>query len=124
MDKEFGANIRTALHYYNINHAKLAQEKKVKKVLAEIEDLKDVIGKNIQLVLRQTADLEKMVKKSEQATESTLVFRKKATQVRNKLWRRHKASGCGLILSVALLIYIILAMTCGWGLTGCRVSQK
>jgi vesicle-associated membrane protein 7 len=123
MDKEFGPNIRTALHYYNINHSKLAQEKKVKKVLTEIEDLKDVIGKNIQLVLSQTADLEKMVKKSEQAAESTLVFRKKATLVRNKLWRRHKVSGCGIILSVTLLIYIILGLACGWDLTACRVRN-
>ena len=120
MDKQFAPNIRTALHYYNINHQKLTQEQKVKKVLTKIESMKEILGQNIQLVLRQTVNLEKMVQKSEKAKESSLVFKKKAAQVRRKLWLQNNVYCVILMIAVVMFTYMMMALFCGFRLNGCR----
>jgi len=123
MDKQFAPNIRTSMHYYNTNHQKLTREQKVQKTLTEIENLKESLGQNIQLVLRQTENLEKMAQKSEVAKKNSMVFKKKANQLHRKLWWMNTSSCLILSIVVVCLIYVMFAMSCGWRLTGCRVSQ-
>jgi len=116
MDKSFAPNFRTALHYYNVNHSKLCQEEKVCKILAQVEDMKDVMGRNIQLSMQRAGNLEKMLKKSEEMEVETQVFYKKSKvnkkRQQRKYWRVYTTIG---FIGVAIA-YLLLVCVCGWKL--------
>jgi len=120
MDKAFAPNFRSALHYYNVNHCKLVQDDKVRALMAQVEDMKVVMGRNIQLSLRRAANLEQMLQKSDDLKEDTQVFYKASKVKKRQRQKRYFRVYATVMVMVISLVYLIVTAACGWTLSSCR----
>lgn len=116
MDKSFAPNFRTALHYYNVNHGKLCKEEKVSKLFAQVEDMKDVMGRNIRLSMQRAGNLEKMLKVSEEMEAETQVFYKKSKVNKKRRQRKHGRVYMTIGFMGVAVVYLLLVCICGWKL--------
>ena len=121
LDKQFKPVLRTTLHYYNTHHNELSKDQQISKLLAQVEDMKHVLGRNINLLLEREQKLDRLVNKSNQLKEETQVFKKRAQQVKKQeSWKNYKYAALILFI-IMILIYLILATACGGvTLSGCK----
>ncbi|KAI2508325.1 hypothetical protein MHU86_6130 [Fragilaria crotonensis] len=125
MQKQFLPNIRSKVHYYNINRTKLCREQKVQSMMDKIEDMKTVLDQNIRLMVkRQEGQLDEMLEKSETMKQDTVVFRKKAEVLLLSARRRQfvRTLTCTIISLGA--IYLILAAGCGFTFEACHPKNS
>eukprot|EP00542_Grammatophora_oceanica_P018329 CAMPEP_0194028952 /NCGR_PEP_ID=MMETSP0009_2-20130614/2822_1 /TAXON_ID=210454 /ORGANISM="Grammatophora oceanica, Strain CCMP 410" /LENGTH=287 /DNA_ID=CAMNT_0038668499 /DNA_START=154 /DNA_END=1014 /DNA_ORIENTATION=- len=121
-NKRFQKNIRTAAHYFNIHHDAFARDKNVQRLMVQVDSLKDVLGRNIALSLKHTEDLDRLVEKSDKMTEDASVFKKRANIMKNKMWRKLWMCRIMIGVTVVFVIYLFLAMKCGFALNMCRAG--
>ena len=124
MDKNFKPNMRSAMHHYNVNHDTMGRDDQVKDLLVQVQDLKSVMGKNINMVLAQGEDLEKLVEKSNWLQNDAKVFKKRSSVVLARQRRKYRVKFLiyiGISVTVATVL-IVLGMVgiCGVGLEQCR----
>ena len=120
MDKEFSATVRSTMHYYNINHKRLSRDQQVERLLAQVQDMKHLLGRNLHLLLEREGKLDRLVEKSETARRDSQVFKKRSIQLKNQnKLKNYKfyALLAGLILAI---IYTILIASCGFRFQYCR----
>jgi hypothetical protein len=84
MDKQFRRELGKLVHYYNENRTKFARQDKVNHLLDKAEDLKAILGRNIEMVLEREAKLEDLVQQSETMMQDTKVFRRKSVLLKKK----------------------------------------
>jgi Synaptobrevin len=116
MDKKFSPYFRSTVHYYNVNHGKLRQEEKVTKLLAQVEDMKEIMGRNIQLSMRRAANMEKLVGISESLELDTEVFYKRAKTDLKRRQRKYFRVYLTMVVMALTVLYMILVGVCGWSL--------
>lgn len=114
MDKAFAPNFRSVIHYYNSNHSKLRQDDKIRSLMTKVEDMKSVMGRNIELSLQRAARLEDMIEKSEDLQSQTQVFYKRAKVVKKQRIRKLYRVYFTLAAVVVGLIYFLMVPSCGW----------
>ena len=125
LSKRFLPRVRSAMHYYNINHGKLAREQKVQKMLDKVENMKAVLGRNIQLVLRnQQQELNQLVEQSEAMEEGTKVFKRRADVMKKTSDYKNYKWGAILVVLVLGLTYLLIAAFCGFTFSSCRVRSR
>jgi Synaptobrevin len=83
MDKEFKPVVKSTMHHYNIHRAELSRDAHINELLAKVEDLKSVLGRNLDLLLHRDDQLGTLMVKSEKARRDSMVFRKQAQKVKN-----------------------------------------
>lgn len=107
------------MHYYNTNREKLARDEKVQDLQEQVESMKLVMGRNINLLLERGEQLDMLVDKSNQMMDDTSVFKKRSGQLKSQMrWRYYKNS----ILCTALAIvavWFILSCACGFNFSRC-----
>ncbi|CAB9524216.1 Vesicle-associated membrane protein 7 [Seminavis robusta] len=123
MDKTFAPNFRSSIHYYNTNHTQLLQDDKIKSLMTAVEDMKVVMGRNIQLSMQRAGNLEKMIRQSEEMEDRTQVFYKKAKVAKRRRIRKLYRVYATLGLMLLTLLYLIMAVACGWKLQ-CGPQQQ
>lgn len=124
MDKEFGTTVRSTMHYYNINHKRLSRDQQVERLLAQVEDMKTVLGRNLHLLLEREGKLDRLVEKSESARRDSLVFKKRSIILKKQNQQKYYkfyALLAGLILAI---IYTILIASCGFRFQRCRARES
>ena len=103
--KSFQPKYRTIMHSYNTTDGNKMMDPKVASLTNQIEDLKNVMGYNINLVLKRDEDLNDLLSKASQLEEDASVFQKRGTSIkkvsRNKYYRTQL---------LCLLITILLAL--------------
>ena len=121
MDKQFKPVLRTTLHYYNTHHLELSKDQQISKLLAQVEDMKHVLGRNINLLLEREQKLDRLVDKSNQLKEETQVFKKRAQQVKKQESYKNYKYAALILFIIMIFIYLILATACGGvTLSGCK----
>jgi hypothetical protein len=80
MDKEFKPIVRVTMHHYNINRSELSRDEQVNALLAKVEDLKNVLGRNLELLLHREGQLDSLMVKSEKARRDSMVFKKQSNK--------------------------------------------
>jgi len=119
LDKDFGPHIRSAMHYYNTNREKFAREAKVEELRQQVESMKLVMGRNINLLLDRGEQLDMLVDKSNQMMDDTAVFKKRSGQLKSQMrWRYYKNS-CLCMFLVAGIIWLGLSCMCGFNFSRC-----
>lgn len=121
--KAFTPNIRAQMHYHNTNHTSIAQEDRVRDLLAQVSDMKGVMGRNITLLLDRGDSLQRLSDKSQMALSDASVFRKQAQYHRNRQMRRYYVSVFFTLLAISFFIFILSVSICGVGLKHCRASN-
>lgn len=118
MDKEFSPNLRSAMHYYNVNCDKLSRNQEISNLLAKLDDMKDVLGRNIKLMLDRGEKIDDLRVVSAKAQQESIVFKRKSNrlkkQERLKLIRWYLLLG-GVILILIICLSFSLGMNKGYG---------
>jgi vesicle-associated membrane protein 7 len=119
LNKDFGPHLRSAMHYYNTNREKLARDAQVADLQDQIESMKMVMGRNINLLLQKGEQLDMLVDKSNQMMDDTSVFKKRSGQLKSQMrWRYYKSSClCSVLAFVA--IWFFLSCACGFNFSRC-----
>lgn len=124
LDKIFKPNMRSAMHYYNINHGTLVRDERVQKVMAKVQDMKEVMSRNVNLLLERGENVDSLLTKSDMLNEDAKVFKKKSgvmlRQQRRKYWLRKAVMGVIIIL---LVLWATIGV-CGVGLHYCRIREN
>eukprot|EP00545_Synedropsis_sp_CCMP1620_P003447 CAMPEP_0119009956 /NCGR_PEP_ID=MMETSP1176-20130426/4702_1 /TAXON_ID=265551 /ORGANISM="Synedropsis recta cf, Strain CCMP1620" /LENGTH=267 /DNA_ID=CAMNT_0006962541 /DNA_START=67 /DNA_END=870 /DNA_ORIENTATION=- len=123
--KKFLPSLRSKMHYFNVNHTKLARDAKVQTLLNKIEDMKSVLDSNIRLVLRnQEEQLDEMVERSSEMKRESVVFKKRADILLQSNKRKQKMRCFVYGIFGVACFYLLLAAGCGFTFSACRVRQS
>jgi len=121
MNKAFRPAIEKLVHHYNVNREDLATDKRVLQLSSQVDDLKNVVGKNIGLILQRGESIGQLASKSEQMEADASVFKKRSTTLKRKMCMENLKTNAMLILvAVALIVFLALAI-CGGG--KCKASD-
>ncbi|KAH8823180.1 VAMP synaptobrevin-like protein [Flagelloscypha sp. PMI_526] len=115
----FGRVISDLLNQYNT----APPEDEVQRAQAELNQVKDIMVKNVEQILSRGERLELLMNKTDQMAGQATAFRRGARSVRRQMWWKNTKI---LILSclVALIIlWIIVAQFCGLSLSQCGPSK-
>jgi vesicle-associated membrane protein 7 len=89
LEKSFGPTLSSIIHHYNTHPNAGSTKTKVVALTAHVEDLKNVIGDNIQLMLRREDCIESLASKATELEGQARVFRKQTTQVKQKVKKKY-----------------------------------
>lgn len=124
MDKNFAPTMRSSMHYHNIHHKELRQEEKVKRHLAQVSDLRDVMGRNLNMILERGEKVEGLLARSDALNADAAVFRKKSRQAKRAMQRKYYFWYAVFAFVFVCFIYIVTAGICGPGLDRCKSSTE
>ena len=124
MDKQFAPNLRSAMHYYNTNHKKLSRDDKINSLLAQVEDMKTVLGRNINLLLDREHKINTLLETSEEAKRNSMVFKRKSMRLKREQRNRSFKLWCPIAGVVVLILYVIMASFCGATLQQCGGGER
>lgn len=124
LDKIFKPNMRSSMHYHNTNHKDLAREESVQKVMAKVQDLHQVMNRNINLLLERGENLEALLDKSDFLQEEAVVFKKKSRIMLRQQRRKYYIRIAIIVSIVAGLSFLASLGICGVGYKYCRASRE
>ena len=114
--------LRSAVHYHNVNAAKIGQDKHVQTALGKVEDMKVVMGRNLNLLMERGENIDALASKSEFLREDASVFKRRSMRMRNKMQRKWIFMSAILAAIVLVLIYLVIVGFCGVHLDYCLSS--
>ena len=116
LDKEFRPKMRSALDYYNTNAKTLSRDTKINALMSQVEDMRTVLGRNLQLLIDREVRIDRLVEKSQQTRRDSLVFMQKS--IRLKREARNKSMKLSLLIGgsflLLVLIFIFRGIKQGW----------
>jgi hypothetical protein len=116
LDKDFRPTLRTALNYYNTNAKALSRDAKINALMGQVEDMKTVLGRNMQLLIDRETRIDRLMQKSQQTKRDSLVFKQKSIRMkreqRNKSWKMTLVMG-GTFLCL-VLVFMFVGIRKGW----------
>nr|QNH82209.1 vesicle-associated membrane protein 7 [Sogatella furcifera] len=115
MNSEFGPILGNEMKYYSESK----DIDTISRVHGELDELKDIMVHNIDNIAMRDERLELLVDKTENLTASSVTFRATSRNLQRALfWKNMKLY---MIISaiVLVIIYFILAMSCGSTLSSC-----
>jgi vesicle-associated membrane protein 7 len=124
MEKKFMPILRSATHYHNVNAAKIGQDKHVQTAQGKVEDMKVVMGRNLNLLMERGENIDALASKSEFLREDASVFKRKSLRMRNKMRRKWMCMTAILAAIVLVLIYLVVVGFCGVELHYCLSSSN
>jgi vesicle-associated membrane protein 7 len=122
MDKEFKPMMRATMHHYNINRAELSRDSHVNLLMAKVEDLKSVLGRNMVLLLEREQQLDSLMDKATQARRDSMIFKKKAVKAKRRLEMKSYQMWFLIFFSLLVFFYVIITSICGFRWENCRAA--
>ena len=107
LDKDFRPTLRTTLDYYNANTKVLSRDRKISALMAQVEDMKSLLGRNITLMIERETKIDRLMEKSLQTRRDSMVFKRKSTQLKNQTTRKNIKLGL-LITGIFLALFLIV----------------
>merc|ERR1712173_499812 len=96
------------------NKAYRGTDNKISAINDEIESTKSTVMESIEKVLDRGEKIELLVHKSDQLDDQARKFNRHSKKLKNRmLWKNIKMTLL-LVLVLLVVIYFILALTCGW----------
>jgi Synaptobrevin len=124
LDADFKPTLRTTIHHYNVHAASIGREQKTQALMTQVQDLKQVMGRNIQLMLDNTTKVDILLDKSDSMMADANMFKKRAKVSRQKQRQKYyMMTGICVVLGFFML-YMVMIGVCGVGLTQCRASSS
>jgi len=122
LDKDFKPVLRCTMHHYNVCRKDIIREENVQidHLLAKVEDLKSVLGRNLNLLLERDQHLDSLMHKASQARQDSMIFKKKSTKVKKHLATKAYKIWFLICVSVSLFLYFIILSACGFNFKYCR----
>ena len=123
MDKDFKPMMRSTMHHYNINRAELCRSDQVNLLLTKVEDLKNVLGRNMTLLMEREQQLDTLMDKASQARRDSMVFKKKGNKLKKEMEMKSCKMWFLICFSLIIFFYIILTSFCGVRWEHCRADS-
>lgn len=122
LDKDFKPVLRSTMHHYNVYRNDIIREEnaQIDHLLAQVEDLKTVLGRNLNLLLERDQHLDSLMNKAVQARQDSMVFKKSTVKVKKNLAMKVYKIWFLICFSFVLFIYIIIISACGFSFQSCR----
>lgn len=124
MEKYFSPKLRSLMHHYNTNRSTMQQDNKVAELHSEIDNLKLVMGQNINVMLNRGENLDQLVDQSEALEMETKVFRKRTDNLKKQMKSKSHIYTIILVFFVLVLCFAIAASICGGDFSRCRGSSS
>mmetsp|Transcript_15283 Transcript_15283/g.20159 ORF Transcript_15283/g.20159 Transcript_15283/m.20159 type:complete len:216 (+) Transcript_15283:118-765(+) len=108
MNEDFGRTLQKQMEYFNGPEAD--QYASVNK---KLDDVKNIMVQNIEMVLERGEKLELLVDKSDRLSQQAFVFEKTSKKLKQAMfWKKVKAYSV-IAFVLLILLYILLAIACG-----------
>lgn len=115
MNDDFGRTLQRQLDFYNGPSAD-----SIATVNSKLDDVKNVMIQNIDMVLQRGEKLELLVDKTENLHQQAFKFQRSAKQLKSAMiWRRVKLFAL-IFIVLAILIWIITVIACGITYSKCK----
>jgi vesicle-associated membrane protein 7 len=112
MNKDFSPNIRSAMHYYNINCDTLSRDQKINSLMTQVEDMKTLLGRNLQLMLDRGEKMDRLLATSDRALKDSEVFRRRSEKVKQlkrfRMIKTYMVLG-GMMLLIGIIVGSVAA---------------
>ena len=115
-NNEFGRVLRQQMEFYTSDNPKADAINRVKE---EISQVKNVMVQNIDKVLDRGERIELLVDKTDHLQNDAFRFRKAGRALKRQMWWNNMRTMGVLFVIVALLIWFVVSMFCGWKLDQC-----
>lgn len=107
MNKDFAPNMRSAMHYYNVNCDTLSRDRKISALMTQVEDMKSILGRNLQLMLDRGEKVDRLLATSDRAVRDSAVFRRRSEKVK-KMKKLRNIKTYMIVGGMMLLIGIVV----------------
>ncbi|KAJ3432038.1 vesicle-associated membrane protein [Anaeramoeba flamelloides] len=97
---------------------------KLTKVKSQVNDLKDVLVTDIEKLLSRGEKINDLVVKSENLSMNGYAYKRKAVQVKRRMWFQKLRYQILLIFVLLLVIFFILVGVCGISFRKCRKKEE
>jgi len=124
MNKNFCPTLRSAMHYHNINHDKLSRDQKIVALMAEVEDFKKVMGRNINMLYETHEHTQTLMDMSDNLTKDAEVFKKSTRKLKAHKSRQNAFMLAFCLGVVAIVIYFCTIAICGPTLANCKAPSQ
>ena len=116
LNKEFGEVLQKQMIFYNTDPS----ADSLSTVHSKIDEVKNVMVQNIEMILERGEKLELLVDKTEDLNQQAFKFQRSAKQLKSAMiWRRVKLALL-IFVVVALIIWIITVIACGIDYSNCK----
>lgn len=122
MEKKFNTELSKIIYYYNENRSKMIKNDTINHLLGKVDNLKGLLGHNINMVLERDAQLNEMVVQSEDMMHDSKVFTKRSSQLKKKMRIEYYWSQIIAVTFGILVVYLFFAHICGY--TGVKCSSN
>ncbi|CAG8538452.1 4752_t:CDS:2 [Diversispora eburnea] len=92
----------------------VSQADRIKKVHGEIEQVKDVMTRNIEQVLERGERIEILVDKTDNLNQQAFAFKKRSTALKRSMWWKNTKLLILLVFVIILITYFIISSACGF----------
>lgn len=116
MNADFSRVLQNQMDYYSNN----PNADRITRVRNEIDEVKTVMVQNIEKVLERGERIELLVDRTENLNQTAFQFKKKATQVKRRMWWKNVKVLVILVIVVLVIAYAATAVACGgFAFQGC-----
>jgi len=121
MNADFSRVLQNQMDYYSNN----PNADRINRVRNEIDEVKTVMVQNIEKVLERGERIELLVDRTENLNHTAFQFKKKATQVKRRMWWKNAKVMIILIFVLLVIAYAAAAIACdGFAFQGCVAAGK
>jgi len=86
---------------------------KITTVQAEIDQVKDIMVANIDVIIERGEKLELLVDKTEHLATNSITFRNTSRSLQRAIWWKNMKLTIGLGLGVIVFLYVVVSLACG-----------
>ncbi|KAF2879642.1 hypothetical protein ILUMI_26532 [Ignelater luminosus] len=109
MNSEFASVLANEMKHYSESH----DVDTISKVHGELDELKNIMVKNIDNIAMRGERLELLINKTENLSNNSVTFRKTSRNLARSLFWKNVKLYVIIALIIAVIIYIIVSISCG-----------
>nr|XP_039261610.1 vesicle-associated membrane protein 7-like [Styela clava] len=113
MDNEFSRELWSHMQKYSKPVVESPEISKVKQVNDQLDELKGIMVKNIDSITERGENLNLLVDKTEDLSQSSVTFKKQSTNLARKLFWKNVKITIVLIVVAIIVIYFLVSAGCG-----------
>lgn len=114
MSEDFGRTMRKQMDFFNGSGADSFAQ-----VNTKLDDVKNIMVQNIEMVLERGEKLELLVDKTEKLQSQAVKFEKSSKELKNAMWWRRVKLYALIFFVVAFFLWLLTSIICGFDYKKC-----
>lgn len=115
MSEDFGRTMQKQMDFFNGSSADTFAQ-----VNSKLDDVKNVMVQNIEMVLERGEKLELLVDKTDKLNSEAFKFQKSSKQLKHAMWWRRFQLYLLIFVIIGIIIFIICAVACNIDFSKCK----